>query len=483
MNQNPKGGFFIGITCPGCGGALELQSDFFVLQCGHCGSVLRVVMPDTPPAFVVAPKKSAREIRFLADRHLKGKGQPLSRPEVPVRQFYYPYWKIEAIQFKVREPRPIIAPERESFLTAELDYNDHSLAAIGMGSSSGGRDSDIAVRDGSKEVTLSPFLCTRPGGPDISGIPFSLGLRTEYVKLSPYSKEAVDEDADYFPVTRSWAETLAGLDKPVVFSSGGGAAAGYRPGKLFRPDVAVVYFPYYAVASDSCWYLVDGLSGRIVADSFPIDQIETPDSGSGLAFGELTVEFHRCSNCGVDLPAKQSFIYTCHNCRSVNSLEHGISLEEKVQVVRSDHDASDSLFPFWLLRIDPEQAAVIAKHPAGMKTSEWVVVPAFKIANFNIARRLCRNMTAAFPDISTVSAEPNEGECKPVDSGLTEARTIAEICLFCEMTAKTSREVSVPETIRPHEVGLLYMPFRLQSYCYVDSALGAVTFPQKALAR
>ncbi len=62
-----QSGFYIGVGCPGCGGELALESEFFVISCDHCGSVLRVTLPEIPPAYMVAAKVSKREARFGID--------------------------------------------------------------------------------------------------------------------------------------------------------------------------------------------------------------------------------------------------------------------------------------------------------------------------------------------------------------------------------------------------------------------------------
>ena len=73
-----KSGFYIGVTCPGCGGELEIESNFFTLTCEYCGSVLRIKMPDTPPAYLIKGRLDKREIRFGIDRYLKKQNLPLT---------------------------------------------------------------------------------------------------------------------------------------------------------------------------------------------------------------------------------------------------------------------------------------------------------------------------------------------------------------------------------------------------------------------
>ncbi|MFQ5584640.1 MAG: hypothetical protein ACE5GL_09420, partial [Calditrichia bacterium] len=88
--RNRKSGFFIGVTCPDCGGELELEENFFVTRCCHCDSVHRIVMPDIPMVYLIPAKISKREARFSIDRYLKKKSLPLTSSNFQLKRLYYP---------------------------------------------------------------------------------------------------------------------------------------------------------------------------------------------------------------------------------------------------------------------------------------------------------------------------------------------------------------------------------------------------------
>ena len=98
-----KRGFYIAASCPACGAELELESDFLTTSCSSCGSVLRILTPTLPPAYVVKAKIVIdKDVRFHIDRHLKGNAEPLTDSLDDVRKFYFPYWKIDAILLRLR---------------------------------------------------------------------------------------------------------------------------------------------------------------------------------------------------------------------------------------------------------------------------------------------------------------------------------------------------------------------------------------------
>ncbi len=101
----PKAGFYIDVTCPGCGATLELEQDFLVLGCQYCDSVLRIVMPDSPPAFLVKGRLDKRRLRFQIDRFLKENAMPLTGSALQLKNLYYPFWKVDGKLLKLRNRR------------------------------------------------------------------------------------------------------------------------------------------------------------------------------------------------------------------------------------------------------------------------------------------------------------------------------------------------------------------------------------------
>jgi predicted RNA-binding Zn-ribbon protein involved in translation (DUF1610 family) len=481
--RKPKGGFSIGVTCPGCGGELTLQENYFSLTCVHCGSVLRIIMPDGPPVYMIKHRKQDHEVRFQIDRYLKENGLPLARSGYALYRLYAPYWKIDAIRLKVNRTVPFA---HDDGLSAG-DYEDSGLFSLGPASASGyppAVDSSSA-----RQVAVSPFMVTQSAAPEMDGIPFSIGLRTEYVTMTPLSSDDMDDQARFLPATISWSDVCAGLSrtaaKKALLETGG---SGVEKWELFRPVGSLIYFPYLAAVAetgqDKRHFLLDGLTGRVIhseegpgiAERFAISETASPAGGC------LQVVFHRCPNCGVDLPATRSVVYKCHNCGVVVSLETNHVFGGALQLVASTQHPSDRLFPFWVLQTTPETVRMLASLPAGISVGDRIIIPGFTIANFETMRRLCRRMTAVFPQLTV---GPLDGDDRrptpPVTTPLSEAVVMAEIALYSTLILSRPGMDRQSVNIRPEEAGLLYAPFHKENYFMIDSALGTVTFERGAV--
>ena len=154
-----------------------MGEDFFVLTCRYCDSTLRITMPEIPPAYLVAAKATRREVRFSIDRYLKEKGEPLTSSDIQYKRVYYPYWKIDAVLLKARNRTTIIE-----------DRSDDDGYGTGYGYSTYSQSQPIENRK--TEVTLAPYCTTFPAGCEIPGVPVSLGMRAEYIKVEPFAEES-----------------------------------------------------------------------------------------------------------------------------------------------------------------------------------------------------------------------------------------------------------------------------------------------------
>ncbi len=365
--KKSKGGFFIEVTCPGCGGALDLDSDFFVLECNHCGSVHRVVMPDIPSAYLIQSRVDRRQARFSIDRFLKKRSLPLTGSGMHLKQLYYPYWKVDAILFRLRNK------VYERVIAEENEY----------------RDAVVSTQERT-EINLSPYTTTRAAGIPFEGIPVSIGMRAEYTRMLPYAQENVEQEFDCLPVTSSWEDVRKSLLLNVgLIADIDETNYGSNVTELFHPRASLVYFPFIVMESYTQKgfnrYVVDGVSGRVldhVTDIETEGDCEYPDSPS-IEFGALTVEHHRCPNCGVDLPAAQSYIYVCHNCHELVVLgDHG-QVAKELQAAAGPDDARDRMFPFWSLSLPPDGAEQLRRMFGGIHSSDRLIIPAFRTQNFD----------------------------------------------------------------------------------------------------
>jgi predicted RNA-binding Zn-ribbon protein involved in translation (DUF1610 family) len=464
-----KPGFFIGVSCPGCGGELELGSNFFVLTCPHCASVLRLVMPDAPPAFLVRSRKQQSELRFLVDRFCRENRLPLTSASLQIKPLYYPYWKVDAVLLKVRTT------------TYEVERDDDEQYS---------RYADEQAEERTHtDINLAPYMVTLPAGYTDESIPFSLGVRVDYVRMIPFATENVDTDFDCPPVTVTWHEALAGLEKTVSkLNRLGESTVGLNGTQLFRPHGSIIYFPYYVVDSYSAHgamrFVVDGISGKVAgsSSSFVRDKSASPDQTPCVDLGRLEIELHRCANCGEDLPETQSFLYYCRNCRHIQTLEQSSLLaSEALMAVASAASGIDRYFPFWILRVSDEDCARIKPMIGGIYSSDRFAVPAFEIRNFEAMFRLTKRMSSAFPQLTRTPLTELSGNFEAVTVGLSDALTLAEVVLGREQTSRTMRLPHERFDFRPLEAQVCFVPFHPERYFMVDSILGAVTF-EKSLA-
>lgn len=484
-SRQPKGGFYIGVTCPGCGGGLELQEDFFVLKCSHCGSVLRVVMPETPPAYIIEVKKKKREIRFKVDRYLKENGRPLTQSDFTFEKIYYPYWKVDGIRLKIPPANinKVQARNVVSMLTSQLDYTTVSQVGRAVGSFLTESPETSGVNTNDLSVNLVPYRSNQTAGPEIEGIPYSIGLRTEYVRMIPYRQENIDEEFEYVPVTKPWEDVLAHISGAKTPKGVEFADADYLPGSnVIRPKGSVVYFPYFLCSSGRRRIIVDGLNGRVVHESDLAGEESPSWPDPHLQFGELEVILHRCPDCGIDLPSTPSQVYICRNCQTVVSLNKDTTLDHGIFSSGRQPHSGDPMFPFWVFRLHRKTVGQIAKVATVGPPPDKLVIPAFRISNFKVMRRLTQRMTAAFARFPSEAVEEFDRNFRPVDLSLTEAVALAEICLYCEKAGRNPEFSIESVKINPRKIELFYAPFHSRNYFYVDSVIEAVTFAKNSIA-
>ncbi|RKX25348.1 MAG: hypothetical protein DRP45_06090, partial [Candidatus Zixiibacteriota bacterium] len=428
----PKRGFFIGVGCPGCGGDLDLDADFFVTECEHCGSVLRVLLPDCPVAYMVQSTLSDSEVRFHLDRHLKKNSLPLSDSQLMIKRLYYPYWKVDATLLKLRNKT-----HKRTY------YSD-------TGSGSG---QEVEVSSNKSDITVSPYEVTVGAGAPMKSVPDTLGMRSETITILPFSHDNIEEGFDVLPVMRPWEAVLQKVKLALAtVGSIDSPDFGRNITRLFDPVFSLIHFPFYIVESYSPSYrrfALDGLTGRVVGSVLPESESHMHDeepsdapsiqignvglsinlggfdfdgddfgeeahAGSfshdlmeididndeyeeppEIAFGQLDVDFHRCTTCGVDLPPQLSYVYICDNCHELKMLNCNHRSISQIEVVEFDDPRPARMIPFWWLRLPPDEASRFTALTGGFGQPERLLIPALKSGNFDGLIRLAKRMTAA----------------------------------------------------------------------------------------
>lgn len=460
-SQRSKSGFFIGVTCPGCGSDLEMESDFFVLTCHSCGSVLRIKMPNIPPGYLIKAGKTGREIRFFADRYLKKASLPLTESGVEIKGIFQPYWKVDAILLKVRNR----VQERHIYIEES------------------GAEQDITYEQKLTDVSLAPYSMTISAGTDRTEIPHTIGMRPSYVRMEPYARENISDDFDCRSIVKPWEKVMADVERGSSrLNEIDPAAFGKNKTRLFRPAASIVYFPYYLIESESQWgrrrMVADGLSGNIVHYMNEAEYTDdfNDENSIPFEFGKLDIEFHRCPNCGNDLPGKPSYAYICDNCHQLVMLESHPLIRNQINVTVDGGDQNDRLFPFWLMRLPANEAGAVRMMFGGIHDSDLLILPAFRVANFEAMFKLSKRMSSAAPRLDYAPVNGFDCRFEPVTLGLSEAMVMAEVIIYRAKAGKTHGELSEGERFEPVDISLMYAPFHPQSYFYVDSIIGAVTF-------
>lgn len=469
-----KTGFYIEVGCPGCGGELELQQDFFVISCRHCGSVLRIRMPDTPPVYIVPEKVSRREIRFNIDRFLKENKQPLTASDIQYKEIYYPYWHINAIVLKTRN---------------RIEYiEDRTDEGYGYSSYTRAEKISIPIKEKKTEVILSPFSTSLQAGIAMENIPPSLGLRTEYILAVPFSEENIDDDLQAMPVIISWEEAYKRLEKSVQTAGQINMADfGQNKNVLFRPMASLIYFPYFIVESHighkyGRW-IVDGVTGRVIKN---VEQLggNSQDEESGtikLEFGKLDIDHHRCSNCGEDLPKEQSYIYICSNCQQLISMEEASLFNNELKITSNSGSNKDALIPFWSLKFEKSISKSLGSAFGSDENLDHLIIPALRMSNLETLYKLSRRMTVAFPEIDLESLIDNDKRFKPVRIGPSEAIVLAQI-IYARERMGISGSLDLHDiTTLVKEIKLFYMPFHPEQYFMLDSIFNSITFVKAVL--
>lgn len=457
-----KSGFYIGVGCPGCGGELHLDQDFFVLTCRHCDSLLRVARPQMPPAFLIQARANRQRIRFHIDRHLKELGHRLTDGGLQFKSIYYPFWKIDAVMLKVRnrtyERTTVIDTEGQTEYTTEVDR---------------------------REISLTPYSTTVPAGRPLCGLPSTIGIRAECLKMVPYSREYTQDDFFSLPVARTWESVHEELHKRArAVGTIEVPDFGSNLTEIFNPQAALVYFPYvlaesYA-AGDYDRFVVDGVTGKVVGhqETTNFDEEERPELPT-IEFGQLNVDFHRCPECGLDLPARQSIIYRCGNCGYLVNLDP--TYQGAVDILQADSPvrSGDLLFPFWSIALTGDQAGAIQRQFGGLHRADRLIVPAFRTSAFEGAYRLARRATTAFPGFDLQPLDDTGAKLQSASLSIAEAVLLAEVMIYRAATDRAGDLAGTKPSLSPSEVALVYLPFHAESYFYVDSTLQAVTFEKR----
>lgn len=411
-------------------------------------------MPDLPPAFIIKPKLSAMQARPYLDRFLKENDRELSPLTISVEPVYQPYWKFDSLILKVR----------------------HRLDCRREVTEYGNAKEYEQVEEIKQEISLTPHLVTISATPASDLYPYSLGLRTEYIRMKPF--EGLKDEDEYIinpvetTIQHAYAQAEKGAEK---LTDIGNSTNARNATMLFGLRASLVYFPYYRlsflVRSNVTSYVIDAVASRVVGEAVVDSNNVASVSQDNQNYGSLTVELHRCQNCGEDLPTLNSFLYNCRNCGSTCLLESDFDYDRQVLVAATVGKTKSTLMPFW--RLD------YLRNSGG--EPKQLAVPAFRVKNFEAMWRLSSRMTASTSQIKFTNEGGVTSEVAPANVGLREAKVIAHAILArqdLKRNAGSLKDIG----LKFQRATLLLVPFHAESYFLIDSVLSAITIERQALA-
>jgi predicted RNA-binding Zn-ribbon protein involved in translation (DUF1610 family) len=218
--------------------------------------------------------------------------------------------------------------------------------------------------------------------------------------------------------------------------------------------------------------------GSVNPETAPAQENELADPvepAPQVAFGELTVVFHRCDVCGADLPTELSHIYICPNCHELQVMGRMDNRLEQIDMAMFGDQPVTCLVPFWRLGLPDVMAQRFGNLLGGLDRCEQMLVPALGTGNFEALHKLAKRMSTAQRKMSTETIESLDERFLPVRIGLPEALALAEIIICRELLDKGLELPDSSLDLEPASVGLVYIPFHRQDYFYIDSVLNAVS--------
>ncbi len=410
-------------------------------------------MPDLPPAFVIRSKLSAMQVRPYLDRFLKENNRALSPPDISIAGVCQPYWKFDSLILRLRHKLEVRREVTEYGNAKEYEQ----------------------VEEVKQEISLTPHLVTISASPASELFPYSLGLRTEYIRMRPF--EGLADNNEFAiksvetTVTHAFSQAEKGAQK---LSDIGNQTNARNATRLFGLKAALVYFPYFTATfmerGKAMSYVVDAVAARVVGEAV----VESTDgqmiSADRPNFGTLGVELHRCTNCGDDLPTQNSILYYCRNCGSMTVLETNNAFDRQVVIAANGCRTRSMLMPFWRLEC----------HQVGGGALQ-LAVPAFRMKNFEAMYRLSSRMSASVAHIEFKGDNQIECEIAPTNVGLREAAVLAH-AILARTKLKRNEENLKDLDLKIERATLLLVPFHTESYFLVDSVLSAITIERQALA-
>lgn len=280
----------IALTCPQCGGQVELAEDASVFHCTFCDSTLKPTGRNEVQSFFFPPKGNKETVgRALVNALWEKKGMRASIAESSL--VYAPFWRVKGMLFQWAFGREY---ESTTFDGPSFDYF--------------------------KKLRAVPYIRTFPAFESHTFQMLSIGLRAQAMKMWPFNREKMGLEALLLEQNISLKQAVKkSLQTSGPVLDGGKRSLNISKTALIGEKYSLVYFPLFyfllELQGRERPVIIDGLSHKIIKGDLPKDQFIPNDPSEKLPYTPLTFIPFKCPNCGWDLPFQPSArIHLCNTC-------------------------------------------------------------------------------------------------------------------------------------------------------------------------
>lgn len=448
--------FRLDIKCCFCGGRLDIDEASRCTRCGHCGSILKIVR-DSEPTYLIRDDVLKREVKFLVDRHLKNEGRSLVSSWNDLQKVYLPFRRVTGTVFRIGE-------KHEEEIQYDSEGNEVSRR----------EKTTLDIKLVQKDVSYS-------ANDEFDWGLQSLGIRTQTVALAPLDNESASDGL----FMRS---TDTPDEGPKRLSAAARSMASIGLGDRAKTQLDVVgleqmliYFPVWIgwITTREGRFIVqfDPVAKRVA--SLGEGEAPLPQSVPISHSAGVRAAAHRCPNCGSDFPqAEKSVVYFCDNCRRLYSeSDEGYAQISPKFVGTEEKDTT--LFPFWVFDVEAStydgRAELLQVFKlSGFRSSKFYV-PAFNVTNPSRILRLIGQYNSGAANLTF----ENRIERRYTFSDVILPEAKAREMIFPLATAIAASRGYRFEYDSPTrgegmaEPELVWMPYRLEKYFWLDQATGA----------
>lgn len=474
------------IHCPQCGGDIGFLEESHVIHCEFCGSSLLVggregVFRYVLPARILDPQAA----QALALEYLQVQGRRSLRPGETFL-FHAPFWRMQGAVYRwVFGLKPMkveteagVPPPMERFKVFLTRLMDHTV--------SGYTGLDLGLT--------------------------SIGVRTQTVRLEPFSREHLEKRSSFLPLdvplekVQSEAERFANF-----FFQAENLNAEVNLHRLVGKIFSVIYFPIWYVECQHSGgpevLLIDAGGGKILRSlpdgSSVLAKLKGEESRKSFEFSELHFLPFRCPNCGWAFPFRPlSALHFCSTCRRLWRVQGKelMALDYKVILPAGGQSLEGLLWvPFWRCRAviesEGEKLATMADlyrlaPPTRMVDFEkearrpvYFYIPAVKFRSPQLIHNLGSRLTFVQPE---VKPEPFPDGSRPETAGGSlpekDAREMG-LMILGSLIPQGSRKARAwlkgcrAELVEPQ---ILYFPFAQADLFYKELGTG-FSFQRNAL--